>query len=415
MPTLAEPAASYAERIAFVVELARRLHQYGTTAQRLEAVIVHVSHRMGLECEPWVTPTVMSLAFSDLDRSPGAGDITRQIRLPPGENDLYKLAETDRIAEDVTNGRLGIAAGRAQMARLDRPRSLRFQATQALGFGVASASIAGLLRLPWLDIATAGTIGLLIGVVEHLRAGKPRLSEASEAIDGMIAGALVVLVASLVAPLNMNTTIIASLVVLLPGLALTNAMNELTSQHLLSGTARFAGALTTVMKLTVGTAIALTAAGLLGLEPQVRALRPQPKWLEWAALFSAAFAFAVLFRAARRDFLVVMLASMTGYLTARWAGQAWGGAAGVFVAALVVTAAGNAFARWVNRPGAIVRVPGIILLVPGSVSLRGLMNMVQQQDASAGQEAIVAVMNILLALLAGMLFGNLLLPTRRNL
>ena len=33
----------YAARIAFVVELAERLHAYGTTAQRLEGALVSVS------------------------------------------------------------------------------------------------------------------------------------------------------------------------------------------------------------------------------------------------------------------------------------------------------------------------------------------------------------------------------------
>jgi uncharacterized membrane protein YjjB (DUF3815 family) len=69
----------------------------------------------------------------------------------------------------------------------------------------------------------------------------------------------------------------------------------------------------------------------------------------------------------------------------------------------------------VHRPGALVRVPGIIMLVPGSARLRGVMHLVQQQDVAVGQDAALAVLNILLALLAGLLFGNLLLPTRRNL
>jgi hypothetical protein len=43
------------------------------------------------------------------------------------------------------------------------------------------------------------------------------------------------------------------------------------------------------------------------------------------------------------------------------------------------------------------------------------MTLVQQQDAAVGQSAAVGVLNILLALIAGLLFGNLLLPTRRNL
>ena len=88
---------------------------------------------------------------------------------------------------------------------------------------------------------------------------------------------------------------------------------------------------------------------------------------------------------------------------------------GIFLSALTLTAAGNAFARWANKPGAIIRVPGIIMLVPGSASLRGLMSMVQQQDMVVGNSALLTVTNIVMALVAGLLFGNLLVPARKNL
>ena len=221
--------------------------------------------------------------------------------------------------------------------------------------------------------------------------------------------------AVVVGPLNLNTVIIASLIVLLPGMALTNAMNELTSRHLVSGTARFAGALTTILKLTIGTAIALTIAELLGLEPAVRAWRPQPDWVVWCALVLAAFAFAVLFRARRRDYPLVMAAAMSGYLISRFGGEAFGPQSGVFLAALVTTAAGNLYARLANRPGALIRLPGIIMLVPGSIALRGVISLVQAQDIGAGQEAAMAAINTLMALLAGLLFGSLLVSARRNL
>jgi len=416
IPAQSTPAsASYAARIAFVVELAGHLHAYGTTAQRLEGAINAVAQRLRLDCEPWSNPTGMILSFSDPARAPGDSDTTRVLRLPPGETDLYKLCAADRIAEEVMAGRLDLAAGHAALRALDRAPSRRWQTMQVFGYGLAAASVAGMLRLPWLDIAVAGGTGLLIGVLDRLTRSRPSLKESGDALAAMLAGGIAILVASVVAPLNLNTVIIASLIVLLPGMTLTNAVNELTSQHLVSGTARFAGALTTVLKLAVGTIIALTLAQLLGLEPQVRAARPQPDWVEWLALGLAAYAFAVLFRADRRDYPVVMLAAIAGYLIARIAGAVWGSPAGIFLSALALTVAGNAYARWMNRPGAVVRVPGIIMLVPGSASLRGMMNLVQQQDVAAGQDAVLVVLNILLALIAGLLFGNLLLPTRRNL
>ena len=68
-----------------------------------------------------------------------------------------------------------------------------------------------------------------------------------------------------------------------------------------------------------------------------------------------------------------------------------------------------------KRPGAIIRVPGIIMLVPGSVALRGVLTLMQQQDVGAGQDALMAALNTLMALIAGLLFGNLLVSARRNL
>ena len=407
--------ASYAARIEFLVELAQRLHRYGTTADRLEGAMTAVAVRLGVACEPWSNPTGLILTFSDPGRATGLRDTTRVLRLAPGEVDLHRLVVTDRIAEEVLAGVLDPRDAKAQMRALDAPPTRTMRAAETLAFGVAAAALAGLLRLPWLDIAVAGANGLSIGVLAQLSERLPRLRSGFEAIAGMLAATVAVLVGCTISPLNQNTVIIASLVVLLPGLTLTNAVNELTGQQLVSGTARFAGAMTTVLKLGIGVLVALYAADVVGLQPGIRASRPQPEWMEWVSLALAALAFAVLFRASYRDYGRVMAAAACGYLISRFVGQAAGSPAGVFLAALAMTAAGNAYARWWHRPGAIIRVPGIIMLVPGSTSLRGLLSFMQQQDVGAGQAALLAVTNVLAALVAGLLFGNLLLPPRRVL
>ncbi|MCY7355659.1 MAG: threonine/serine exporter family protein, partial [Lysobacter sp.] len=43
----------YAARIDFVVDMAQRLHAYGTTAQRLEGALMAVAHKLKLDCEVW--------------------------------------------------------------------------------------------------------------------------------------------------------------------------------------------------------------------------------------------------------------------------------------------------------------------------------------------------------------------------
>lgn len=415
MTTDATPDASYAERIAFIEELAWHLHAYGTTAQRMEGAIELVARRLRVECEPWSNPAGIILSFRDPSRPGRHTEVTRIVRPGLGDTNLRRLCAADRIAEDVISGKLDISAGRAALRELERPATGRARAMIVLGFLLASAAVAGLLRLPWLDIGVAALTGLLIGLLLLAAQSRKRLHEGFEALSGLLAGSVAIVVSAWVAPLNLNTVIIASLIVLVPGMTLALAASELASRHLVSGTARFAGAAMTVVNLTIGTAIALAVAGYFGIDPRIQALRPQPDWVGWSALALGAFAFAVLFQARRRDYPLVMLSAVCGYLVSRYGGEWLGSGAGVFLGAFVTTAAGNAFARITNRPGALVRLPGIIMLVPGSAALRGVVSLVQSQDFGAGQDAAMAVFSTLMALVAGLVFGNLLVSARRNL
>ena len=315
--------ATYAQRVAFVSEIAGRLHSYGTTAQRLEAAVVALAQQLDLDCEPWSNPTGLILSFSDPTKAIGSSDITRVIRLAPGENDLHKLSMANQIADSVANGVMSIAQGHTALRQLDRDPGRRGKAKMLLSFCLGSAGVAGLWRLPWLDIATASTIGLLIGLLTLYTDRRPATREAAEALAALVAGFVAVLVATFIGPLNLNSVIIASLVILLPGMSLTNAVNELSSQHWVSGTARFAGAVTTILKLTVGAMIAVTITSLIGLEAQVRASRPQSDWVEWGSMLVVSFAFAMLFKASRRDYPWVMAAAIAGYAISRYGGQAW--------------------------------------------------------------------------------------------
>src|SRR5512141_149680 len=108
--------ASYTDRIGFVVELATRLHIYGTTAQRLEGAVSAVARRLGLRCNPWSNPTGMIISFAEEGADSRLADTTQVIRLDPGETDLRKLCAADAIAEEVLAGHTDLVAGSAALA-----------------------------------------------------------------------------------------------------------------------------------------------------------------------------------------------------------------------------------------------------------------------------------------------------------
>ena len=409
-------SVAFEQRVRFVCALARRLHQYGTAAQRLEAAVDSVCARLGLACNVMSNPTSVMLSFADVaDGDDPIARITQLIRLAPGENDLRRLSVVDRIAEQVYNGEIDIAEGYRQLHRLEPTRRRPIgELAIAIAHGVGAATVAALLHSGWNEIGASALIGTLVGLLGMAARGRPRLSAGYEAIAGVLAAFLAAVVNATVLPIAVNAVLISSLIVLLPGLVLTTAVNELANNHLVSGTARLAGAATVLLKLGFGTAAGLQIARLAGFAAAPAIATSVPEWAEWIALLVGSFNFAVLFRTAPRDFPLAMASVWIGYVATRVAGAQFGAESGVFFAGLVVGTLANLYARFSNRPGALVRVPGIILLVPGSVGFRSL-TFVFERDVYSGLNTAFSLVVLLISLVAGLLFANVLVTPRRSL
>ncbi|MEO9215208.1 MAG: threonine/serine exporter family protein, partial [Rhodanobacter sp.] len=227
-----------------------------------------------------------------------------------------------------------------------------------------------------------------------------------------------IVVSAFVVPLAIKPVVVAALIVLIPGMSLTTAVREVSSGHLVSGMARLGGATATLLKLTFGTVAATQLCAAFGIVARDFTLPPLPAWTDWPALLVAAVAFAMLFRAARRDWPAVIVAVIAGYLATRWGGEIASrlpsAPVGVFIGGLTVGALANLYARVAKRPGAVIREPGILLLVPGSVGFRSV-SFLLERDTSLGMDTALLLLTLLVSLVAGLLFGELLVSPRRSL
>jgi uncharacterized membrane protein YjjP (DUF1212 family) len=353
-------------RVEFVVELARRLHEYGTAAPRLEAAIILVAQRLGLNCDPLSTPTSIIMSFSQLDEeSHGIAELTQVLRLPPGEVNLKSLCLVDEIADQVFNGTLDLEEGRRRLRAVgaQKPTLVATLLTLA-AYSVASACVAAILLTGWAGVATALVIGFVTGLTALSARKRPNIAAAFEAISALLATIIATVVAVYFVPIQVRSVVVASLIILLPGMSLTAAVRELSSQDLVSGTARMAGAMAVLLKLAFGTVAATQICALFGLVPPPVALLAIEPWTEWVAVPLAALTFAITFRSPWRYFPVVMISVIAGYICTRVGGVYVSAAFGVFAGGLLLGAASNVFARVFNRPGALIREPGIILLYP---------------------------------------------------
>jgi uncharacterized membrane protein YjjB (DUF3815 family) len=168
------------------------------------------------------------------------------------------------------------------------------------------------------------------------------------------------------------------------------------------------------LKLTFGALAGAQILDVLGWHGAGAPPPSAPAWFLAPALLLGTLSFGVLFQAAVRDWPLVMLAAITGYLSTRMGAGLYGPSFGVFVGGLVVGALSNLYARHRHRPGALVREPGIILLVPGSVGFSSVSALLER-NVPIGTDAGLLLVSLLVALVAGLLFGDLLVGPRRSL
>jgi uncharacterized membrane protein YjjP (DUF1212 family) len=398
----------------FVIELARRLHEGGSTAPRLEDVVNAVSLKLGLETDIWSSPTAIIATIRPRDVQGDQSRVTRVIRLAPGDTHLRRLWRYDDIASRVVDGRMSVGEGLQALdaaAQADTPQ--RQWLETIFGYLLASGGIAGLLKGSPAEIASAAAMGLLLGILAMLMPTRPRVAATFDALAAFLVALLTACIATELTPIS-SLVLTAGLIVLLPGLTLTTAATEIASQHLVSGTARFGGAVAVLLKLAFGALVGSRLAGAWGWETKASIAHAQPLWLQLTSLAVATIAFALLFRARLRDWWVVLLATSISYASSQLAIGAIGPELGLFAAAFIVTTLSNIYARWANRPGATFRLPGLLMLVPGAVSFKG-MTQVFESQMMLGIDTALHVITLVAALVAGLLLGNSVIPPRKGM
>lgn len=406
---------AYSAESEFVLALARRLHQGGSTAPRLEDVVNAVSRKLGLDAHIWSSPTAIIATVRPLDAHGDQQTITRVVRLEPGEIHLRRLWRFDDIAGRVLRGELGAVKGMAALDVAAKPDAPARQWLETVfGYLLASAGVAGLINGNLADIGSAAAMGLMLGVLAQLTPSMPRLAATFEALAAFLVALLTAWIAAHLWAITPRLVLTAGIIVLLPGLTLTTAAIEVASQHLVSGSARFAGAVAVLLKLGFGALVGSRLAGYFDWQPMLPLAVEQPWWLRLTSLLVAAAAFALLFKARIRDWWVVFLAATISYLSSRAAITEFGPELGLFVAAFVVTVLSNIYARWANRPGATFRLPGLILLVPGSVGFKSL-TFVFEKDVFLGLDTAFSMVTMIAALVAGLLLGNSVVPARQGM
>lgn len=392
-----------------MVALGTALHNAGSPAHRLEDAMVRLSKRLDLEGQFFSTPTAIFATFGDdADRS------TRLVRVEPGDVDLERLGHLDDLIERVLAGSVRPRDARAELANAGPTTGRWSRPVQAASFALVSAGAACFFGGGLGEIVAAALVGLVTGILALAAERWPETGRLLYPVAGLLAALVAAAFHTIVGPIATFVVTLAGLIVLLPGMTLTVAMTELATRHLVSGSARLAGALmifvTIGFGVGLGRRIALSWTAAAPSAPSATL----PAWSEWVALVVVSLAFVVQFRARPRDAGWLFLAGALAVFGGRAGAQLLGAELGAFLGAVLVGVAGNLVSRWRSRPAALIHLPGLMLLVPGSVGFRSLSSLLSH-DTVSGLQAGFTMALVAIALVTGLLVANVIVPPRRTL
>jgi uncharacterized membrane protein YjjP (DUF1212 family) len=394
------------EEVAFVLELGASLHRYGAFAPRVEQAMELCSARFDLRGQFFATPTSIFGAFGN----PGSQSVGL-MRVQPGNVDLDKRCALDELLHETLQGRVTASAGLARLAAIENAPRRWGSLLTTLCFGAASAAAARFLGGSSREMGAALVVGLATGLLALVAERSRWVARVFEPLAATVASALALVLAWRFGPLSAYTVTVAGLIVLLPGLTLTNAISELALRHLAAGTARFMGAMLTLFALALGMALGRGALALLPELVPPPASTP-PEWSLPLALVVAPLSIGVLLRARPRDLGWILAAGWLAFLGARSGAALFGADAGAFAGAFVVGVGSNLFARAFQRPSAVTMVPGLLVLVPGSLGFRSLIALLDR-DVVSGIDTAFSMAMVAMSLAAGLLMANVAVTPRR--
>jgi len=395
----------YRRKARFIVKLGIALHECGATSQRVESHLENMTRLFGFHGSFLVSPTTFTCAFWQDD------ELDQYIyidRIQPANDNLGQLWEIDRLMGRITRSELDLDAAIVELRRLRKAPSNYSTVVNGLAWALIGGPFAALLSI-LLFIFT-------LNRSEHARWG-PVVMLVAPFFSGLVAS----FIARAGIVINVPFVVLSSVVIFVPGLALTIAITEISSRDLISGTSRLVDAVMLLLKLYFGSVSGMAVASFIASHVMVPVVLP---YLDLGQLSSLKTAPAVLglslgigiaFNIPTRKLGAGLASSAIAFVVAGLGESYFSMFAGMFLGSLAVGLYANLYSRITHSPSSIPMMQGTVLLVPGSKIYMILNEWASGTSILPGVASGHQALMIFLCLVAGLMISNALVPVRTSL
>jgi len=397
-----------------LLSLARALHKVGLPAHRLEATLLRLAGRLGVPLQIMTMPTGLLISFDG-----GRAPLTYVLRAQAGRVDLQSWTGLTALVRQLERGTVEVGEARRRIDEIEQTRSCWSQPAIVAAYVLSGGAFAVFFGAGTTELWAALAVGLAVGCVAVALRKVRASSRLFELVAAMAAGLIVGSIDLELGSFAEWVPLAAGLIILLPGIMLVDATEELAQGHLVAGSSRMAGVGVVFLAMTIGVLLGLKVNEFLPNAPIVREPMPLPEWTWLPALVLVALGSTIRFGARGGDYGWILIGSAVALAGTRLGTTMLGPVCGEFFGAFVLGLAAHLAARLRGVTPELVIIPGLALLVPGSLGVRTISSLLGQNpdlavssllgtDPNLAMQTGFQMFLVAMALVAGLLFSDAL-------
>ncbi len=227
----------------------------GAEIYRVEDTISRICRSYGANCESFVLPTGVFVSITQ----EGQEVYTAFRRIKQRSVDLNRIDMVNSFSRRLITAPLSYEEALAELDSIAASKEYGFLMRTAAA-GLAAFAFALLFKGSLKDGLAAFIIGMLIYIIKERIAVKGLFQFFELFVAGLVTGVAAAFAVWLFPDLNIYKIIIGSIMMFLPGVAITNSIKDILYGDLVASIARMGEAVFSVASIGVGVAIALSIA-----------------------------------------------------------------------------------------------------------------------------------------------------------
>ncbi len=386
----------------FIIQLGRALHIYGVPSYKIQIYLSEVAQTKGIRGSFMDTPTWINYVFYSEDEEESYNHIEC---VSPGGLNLGALSRAVEITDQVLADKIDFEEASLMLRLVYKQTQKVNHIILSLAFALGAASFNLLMGTNWISCLVAFFMGMLVYGLSYLGLKSQFVNNTLEALAAFVVTILIGLLSIWLPTLNIPLTILSAIIIFIPGLAITTALEEITYKSLVSGSAKLFDASISLFKQFFGTILGLSVLPLfidINIDPVVSNL---PQWISHSGIPLLAICLLPIFQVRRKDMIYGVLTSIISYTVTVLLAPS-GILISTFIGSITVVLISNLFAQITKSPRHVFITQGIIMLVPGSKAFIGISTVFLSTPIENASNLGSQIAYILMGIVGGLLFSG---------